>query len=89
MTLEQIREKYGVPVEIGGVVGYDDEYLRGVVLNVKYGIATIVGMRNAVFAKPYPGGEDRPVKVEAEIWDRSLTSLTYYNADGEVIWRPE
>lgn len=85
MTLAEIRERYGVPAEVGMRVSW-----------IWYGPDEIVQCDGMVEDVPFIGylmmcqlvydGEAQESRRKHAV---KCTELTYYNDDGEVIWRPE
>lgn len=73
MTLAEIRERYGVPAEVGMLIE-DPAGDLGRIIGCTHGY----GMVCVHWVDRH--GED---------WETSPKDLTYYNDDGEVIWRPE
>lgn len=71
MTLAEIREKYGVPAEVGMRVSLGGGPARILRASTSYPGQLVI----------YREWQSEPTTTRA-------TYLTYYNADGEVIWRP-
>ena len=77
MTLAEIRERYGVPAEVG--------------MRVRWG--KVAEQRQEVPDQVVGASSFHPGRLVIYChYDNARTTaeeLTYYNADGEVIWRPE